>query len=96
MGRKRVDIDDAKDRLFTEICRCHVLEATEEDAQEWLDDTVQYLAQEYPALTREELARLRQAGDNYVAPPIPHGKGKNATNREEWEEEEQEAVVAEA
>ncbi|MCL7960292.1 MAG: hypothetical protein M8866_02680 [marine benthic group bacterium] len=88
MGRpKRVDYDQARDRLFMEICRCNVLEASDADAAAWLDDTVQYLAQEYPALTREELGELRMAGGNYVAPPIPHGKGINATNREEWADE---------
>jgi hypothetical protein len=85
LGRKkRREYDDAQDRLFTEICRCQVLEAAEEDAEEWLDDTVEYLAQEYPALTHEDVHALRQAGENYVAPAIPYGEGRDATNREEW------------
>ncbi|MFQ5891135.1 MAG: hypothetical protein ACE5JR_14010 [Gemmatimonadota bacterium] len=85
MGRsKRREYDDAQDRLFTEIRRCQVLDAAEEDAEEWLDDTVQYLAQEYPALTREEVHALRRAGRNYVAPAIPYGEGRDATNRDEW------------
>jgi hypothetical protein len=67
-----------------EICRCQVLDAAREDAYDWLDDTVQYLAQEYPGLTREDVRELRKAGQNYVAPAIPHGKGRNATNRDEW------------
>ena len=84
---KRRPYDDARDRLFTEICRCEVLEASNHDAQEWLGDTVEYLAQEYPSLTRNDVQALRRAGQNYVAPVIPHGRGLDATNREEWAED---------
>ena len=27
---------------------------------------------------------LKQAGRNFLAPPVPHGVGKDATNRDEW------------
>jgi hypothetical protein len=81
---KRRKYDDAQDRLFVEICRCQVLEAADDDVETWLDDTVEYLAQEYPSLTRAEVRALRVAGENFVAPAIPHGRGRNATNREEW------------
>lgn len=81
---KPTTFDDARDRLFKEIRRCEVLEAPPAAADEWLDDTVEFLAQEYPSLTRKEVGRLRRAGDNYVAPAIPHGVGIDARNRDEW------------
>ena len=81
---KRRKYDDAQNRLFVEICRCQVLDASDEDVETWLDDTVDYLAQEYPSLTRAEIRALRDAGENFVAPAIPHGAARNATNREEW------------
>ena len=82
--QKRDDFADARDRLFHEIRRCGVLEAASEEARAWLDDTIQYLGEQYPSLTKAELVKLRLVGDNYVAPAIPHGAGKDATNREEW------------
>jgi hypothetical protein len=81
---KRRKFHDAQDRLFVEICRCQVLDAADEDVETWLDDTVEYLAEEYPSLTHSEVSKLRLAGENFVAPPIPHGAARNATNREEW------------
>ena len=86
MGRKhkRADFDEARDRLFVEIQRCGVLEAEDEEVEAWLDDTVDYLDQRFPSLSDNQLRTLKSAGRNYVAPAIPHGKGKDARNREEW------------
>lgn len=89
MGKKhtRRDFDDARDRLFVEIQRCGVLQAAEEDVDAWLDDTVDYLDERFPSLSVAQLRKLKRAGRNYVAPIIPHGKGKDARNRDEWVDE---------
>jgi hypothetical protein len=81
--KKRPHFEAARDRLFHEIHRCGVLKAADEDVEGWLEDTVEYLAEQYPSLRRPELAELQTIGCNYAAPVIPHGN-KDATNRDEW------------
>lgn len=81
-GRK--DFERARDRLFQEIHRCGVIGADQEDVAHWLEDTVQYLAEEFSSLNNADRHELKRAGENYVAPPVPHGEGKDATNRDEW------------
>ncbi|MCG8468483.1 MAG: hypothetical protein MJB57_09800 [Gemmatimonadetes bacterium] len=78
------EFDKARDRLFQEIHRCDVIGADAEDVAHWLDDTMQFLAEEFPSLNNAQRRELRRAGENYAAPPIPHGEGKDATNRDEW------------
>ena len=66
--------DRARDELFSHIHRCGVLEATEEQQREWMDDTIQYLAERYPDLTPEQTAQLRDLGLRFCQPVIPHGR----------------------
>lgn len=92
------DLERARDELFSHIRRCDVLQATPQQQEEWLDDTIEYLTDRYPALDRKDLAELRQLGDRYCRPPIPHG---DVDAREHWEggeaaEEPEEAVEPEA
>lgn len=89
MGKKykRVPFEDARDRLFKEMHRCDVIGAAEEDVDAWLDDTVEYLGEQFQSLNFGQLDKLKRVGRNYVAPAIPYGEGKDATNREEWSEE---------
>jgi hypothetical protein len=88
------DFAKARDRLFSEIHRCGVSGAEEDDIADWLDDTVQFLSEEYPALSIADRDSLKQAGRNFLAPVIPHGVGKDATNRDEWDGEAAEDAVA--
>ena len=77
MGKKRyepTDLDRARDELFSHIQRCGVLEAEVEQREEWLRDTVDYLAERYPGLSAEDLAELKNIGRRYCSPAIPHGK----------------------
>ncbi len=64
--------DRARDELFGHIRRCGVLDAGEEERQEWFDDTIQYLGERYPDLTREELSTLRAIGERYCAPVVSY------------------------
>jgi len=62
--------DQARDELFSHILRCGVLEAATEQQKEWFDDTMDYLAERYEALSDEDLAGLRRLGEQYCRPVI--------------------------
>ncbi|MFQ5889954.1 MAG: hypothetical protein ACE5JR_07860 [Gemmatimonadota bacterium] len=66
-------LEKARDELFSHIMRCGVLDAETDQRTEWMSDTVQYLAERYPALTHGELDQLKQIGHRYCQPAIPHG-----------------------
>lgn len=75
-------LDHARDELFSHIVRCNVLEAAEEHQDEWLDETIEYMADRYPDLSKIQLAQLRMLGKRYLGPVIPHGRGWNALTLE--------------
>lgn len=89
MGYKKTTLDAARDQLFSEMHRCGVLEASSEEAEKWLEDTIDYLSDLYPSLTQSELDELRSIGSRFARPPIPHGRDQTAMNREDWQEEEE-------
>jgi hypothetical protein len=64
------DFDRARDELFHYIHRCGVLRATPEDQSEWLDDTIEYLGECYPSLSREQLGEIRTIGLRFCRPVI--------------------------
>ncbi len=72
-------LEKARDELYSHILRCGVLEAQREHQQEWLDDTVEYMAERY-GLTAADTTSLRKLGERYCAPVIPHGSTVGATN----------------
>lgn len=71
--------DKARNELFSQIRRCGVLEATQEQREAWFRETMEYMAKRYPEVTQEELAQLKEAGHRYCEPVIPHGD----TNRQD-------------
>lgn len=77
MGRKKyepTELERARDELFSHIQRCGVLDAETEQREEWLGDTVDYLAERYPELSASELDQLKDIGRRYCSPAIPHGQ----------------------
>lgn len=78
---KPTSLERARDELFSHIQRCGVLEAELEQRDEWLADTVGYLAERYPDLGKIELEELRQIGQRYCMPPVRHGDA-NARDRD--------------
>ena len=64
------DFDRARDELFHYIHRCGVLRATAEDQSEWMDDTIEYLAESFPSLSREQVGELRTIGMRFCRPVI--------------------------
>jgi len=63
-------MDRARDELYSLILRCGVLQAQTEHQREWFDDTMEYMAERYPALSETELHELRQLGERYCQPVI--------------------------
>lgn len=66
----RKEFDRARDDLFSHIHRCGVLRAEQEQQIAWMDDTVEYMAETHPSLTREELGELRTIGLRFCSPVI--------------------------
>lgn len=81
MGRKKyepTDLERARDELFSHIQRCGVLEAETDQREEWLADTIDYLAERYPELSASDLDELKNIGRRYCSPAIPHGEATAA------------------
>ncbi len=64
--------DSARDELFSHILRCGVLEAAPEHQKEWMDDTMQYVADRYPELSGEQQSQLRVLGERFCQPVTRH------------------------
>lgn len=73
-------LDQARDELFSHILRCGVVEAEPEHQKEWMDDTMQYLAERYPDLDEEQLNQVRLLGERFCRPVVrkPEVAGTNA------------------
>lgn len=78
-------LDRARDELFSHVIRCEVLDAEMDDRVEWLQDTMDYMAHRYPAMSDLELAQLKVIGTRFIKPAIPHGGETTAQNRKEWQ-----------
>lgn len=76
------EFERARDELFSHIHRCGVLKATEEQQGEWMDDTVQYMAERFPELGREELGELRTIGMRFCRPVIERAPEEVASESE--------------
>ena len=63
-------VDQARDELFSHILRCGVIEAEPEHQKEWMDDTMQYLAERYSDLSEDELAQVRVLGERFCKPVV--------------------------
>jgi hypothetical protein len=81
---ERTALDRARDELFSHINRCGVLEATDDQQKEWMDDTLKFLEERYPDLSAKDLKELEQVGLRYCKPVIRHGKQHTASS--EWAE----------
>ncbi|HEX8450836.1 MAG TPA: hypothetical protein VF647_02000 [Longimicrobium sp.] len=63
-------LEEARNELFSHIHRCGVLRAEAEQQEEWMKDTVDFMGERYPALTREELDELAGIGLRFCRPVI--------------------------
>jgi hypothetical protein len=83
--------DQARDELFSHILRCGVLDAAPEHQKEWMDDTMQYIADRYTDLTDAERTQVRVLGERFCQPVVrrspaveaePETEGEPATEQE--------------
>ena len=72
-GRNDV-VERARDELFSHIHRCGVLKASPEHQADWMDDTMEYIAERYPDLNRDQLGELRTMGLRFCSPVIDHSQ----------------------
>jgi len=70
---KPTSLEMARDELFSHIRRCGVLDAENNERTEWMADTVGYLGERYPDLSKTDLSELADIGHRYCQPAIPHG-----------------------
>lgn len=66
-------LNRARDELFSHIQRCGVLDATKEQQDEWIRDTMGYMRERFPDLDSDQLGELEKLGRRYCQPVIPHG-----------------------
>ncbi len=66
-------LDRARDELFSHINRCGVMEASEADQTEWMNETIDYLSERYPTLGGHELRFLHAVGMRFCQPAIALG-----------------------
>jgi hypothetical protein len=98
LGNKhsKSDLDRARDELMSHVVRCDVLKAGMDDRVEWLNDTMDFMAERYPGLGELQLAQLEMIGKQFLRPAIPHGAGKNAVTLDRTAARAAEAEAAEA
>lgn len=94
MARKKVkprsepkSSDRARDELFSAIRQCGVIGALPEEQTEWMEDTLQFMNERYPDLTKQDIDQLRELGMRFCQPVIPHGGAHTALNTQEQEQE---------
>lgn len=61
--------DECRDELFQHIMRCGVVGSLPEHQEEWFAETLKYLEDRYPELSKEQLAELRTLGLRFAQPP---------------------------
>lgn len=93
---QKTAFDHARDEMFRQINHCGVLQASEEQQDEWFRDSIGYFEELFPTLSDRELGELRTLGERFCRPAIPHGKGYTEVTREKWEEEVTEEAGATA
>ena len=80
-----MDVERARDELFSHIHRCGVLRATAEHQVEWMDDTIAYISERYPDLTAEQLGELRTMGLRFCRPVIDRSQVSDPETETETE-----------
>ncbi|MBI4408431.1 MAG: hypothetical protein HY561_01905 [Gemmatimonadetes bacterium] len=73
---EKTALERARDELFSHIHRCGVLRAEAEHQQEWMADTMQFMAERYPELSSAELEQLKELGLRFCQPVIRGGEDR--------------------
>ena len=72
-------MDEARNELFGHIHRCGVMQATREQQEEWMKDTIQFLGERHNALTERELKELATIGMRFCSPVIANTDAASAS-----------------
>ncbi len=72
-------MDEARNELFGHIHRCGVMQATHEQQEEWMKDTIQFLGERHPALSDRELKELATIGMRFCSPVIANADVASAS-----------------
>ena len=72
-------MDEARNELFGHIHRCGVMQATREQQEEWMKDTIQFLGERHPGLTERELKELANIGMRFCSPGIANTDAASAS-----------------
>lgn len=88
--------DQARNDLFSHIHRCGVLRAEEEQQNEWMRDTIEYIGECHPGLSEEQLEELKAIGLRFCRPVIAHGADNTALAANADDVEEPAAAEASA
>ncbi|MBW3572401.1 MAG: hypothetical protein KY467_14965 [Gemmatimonadetes bacterium] len=72
-------LDEARNELFGHIHRCGVMQATREQQEEWMTDTIQFLGERHTALTERELKELAAIGMRFCSPVIANADAASAS-----------------
>lgn len=80
--REPSTFDRARDELFSAIRQCGVMDAGQQEREEWMGETLGYMAERHPELSESELEQLRITGLRFCGPVIPHGKDHTAITLE--------------
>ena len=75
--------DRARDELFSHVNRCGVLQASPEDQEQWMSETIEYIGERYPDLTDADLGELRGIGIRFCKPAIGVQRADNTLKAEE-------------
>jgi hypothetical protein len=94
--RSEANFGIARDELFSHIHRCGVLRSTAEQQAEWMEDTMQYMAERFPELTKEQIGELREIGLRFCSPVIHNVVSDDAEESESAEKDSVESDSAEA
>lgn len=81
--RSDTPLDRARDELFSHIHQCGVLESSDEQKMEWMEETIDFMGERYPMLSKRDLNELRDIGMRFCQPVIPHGRTELAVAEED-------------
>ncbi|HET6231109.1 MAG TPA: hypothetical protein VFE05_13630 [Longimicrobiaceae bacterium] len=93
---RATEMDDARNELFSHVHRCGVLRATQEQQVEWMDDTVEFIGERYPSLSKDQLDELKAIGLRFCSPVIANAPAKAEAEEEDATEAEAHATDIEA
>jgi hypothetical protein len=84
--------EQARNELFGFIHQCNVLDASDDQQKQWIDETIDYLASRHQRLSDAELDELRETAVRFCRPVIEYGKTHTALTTEGHSEAESQLV----